>query len=76
MTHVRDHKTPYLIDPWDYIGPRRRKLLEDSWAGLFRKHILTALPVHKIASCYASGCGKAGQGNLCLPGGLDPSADA
>jgi hypothetical protein len=58
MIHVRDHKTPYLIDPWDYIGPRRRKLLEDSWAGLFRKHILTELPVHKIASCYASGCGR------------------
>lgn len=32
MIHARDHKTPYLIDPWDYLGPKRRKLLDGSWA--------------------------------------------
>lgn len=58
MIHVRDHKTPYLIDPWDYLGPKRRKLLDDSWAGLFREHILSELPVHKIASCYTDGFGR------------------
>ena len=39
MIHARDHKTPYLIDPWDYLGPKRRKLLDESWAGLFRGSI-------------------------------------
>jgi len=58
MIHVRDHKTPYLIDPWDYLGPKRRKLLDQSWAGLFREHILSELPVHKIASCYTDGFGR------------------
>ena len=58
MIHARDHKTPYLIDPWDYLGPKRRKLLDDSWAGLFREHILSELPVHKIASCYTDGFGR------------------
>jgi hypothetical protein len=58
MIHARDHKTPYLIDPWDYLGPKRRKLLDESWAGLFREHILSELPVHKIASCYADGFGR------------------
>lgn len=58
MIHARDHKTPYLIDPWDYLGPKRRKLLDESWAGLFREHILANLPVHKIASCYAAGFGR------------------
>jgi len=58
MICARDHKTPYLIDPWDYLGPKRRKLLDDSWAGLFREHILSELPVHKIASCYTDGFGR------------------
>ena len=58
MIHARDHKTPYLIDPWDYLGPKRRKLLDGSWAGLFREHILSELPVHKIASCYTEGFGR------------------
>lgn len=58
MIHARDHKTPYLIDPWDYLGPRRRKLLDGSWAGLFREHILAELPVGKIASCYTEGFGR------------------
>jgi len=58
MIRVRDHKTPYLLDPWDYIGPKRRKLLDDSWAGLFRKHILSELPVRKVTSCYTSGVGR------------------
>jgi hypothetical protein len=58
MIRARDHKTPYLIDPWDYLGPKRRKLLDQSWAGLFREHILSELPVHKIASCYTDGFGR------------------
>jgi hypothetical protein len=58
MIRARDHKTPYLIDPWEYLGPKRRKLLDGSWAGLFREHILSELPVHKIASCYTDGFGR------------------
>ena len=58
MIRTRDHKTPYLIDPWDYLGPKRRKLLDESWAGLFREHILSELPVHKIAPYYTEGFGR------------------
>ncbi len=58
MIHARDHKTPYLFDPWNYLGSKRRKLLDESWTGLFREHILPNLPVHKIASCYARGFGR------------------
>jgi len=58
MIRCRDHKTPYMIDPWEYLGPKRRKLLDESWAGLFREHILPELPVHKIASCYTDGFGR------------------
>jgi hypothetical protein len=58
MIRIRDHKTAYLIDPWEYLGPKRRKLLDTSWAGLFREHILPDLPVHKLASHYAEGFGR------------------
>ena len=26
MIHARDHQTPYLFDPWDYLGPKRKML--------------------------------------------------
>ena len=58
MLRANDHKTLYLIDPWGHLGPKRRKLLDESWAGLFREHILSGLPVHKIAPCYTDGFGR------------------
>jgi len=58
MIHTRDHQTSYLFDPWDYLGPKRKKLLTESWAGVFQEHILRELPVHKIAPCFSEGCGR------------------
>ena len=52
MIHTHDHQTPYLFDPWDYLGPKRKKLLTESWAGIFQEHILRALPVNKIAPIF------------------------
>jgi len=58
MIHVRDHKTGYMFDPWDYLGSKRRKLLEESWAGLFREHVLNELPVGKIAPFFHEDFGR------------------
>jgi hypothetical protein len=58
MIHTRDHQTGYLIDPWDYLGPKRKKLLSESWAGLFREHILVKLPVHKLARFFTEDFGR------------------
>ena len=58
MLRANDHKTLYLVDPWGHLGPKRRKLLDESWAGLFREHILSVLPVQKIAPCYTDGFGR------------------
>src|SRR5659263_316126 len=58
MIHTRDHQTTYLFDPWDYLGPKRKMLLSESWAGLFREHILAALPVHKLASSFTEDFGR------------------
>ena len=58
MIHTRDHQTDYLFDPWSYLGPKRRRLMEESWAGVFREHILRELPVHKIAPYFSEGFGR------------------
>ena len=58
MIHTRDHQTVYLFDPWDYLGPKRKMLLSESWAGLFREHILAELPVHKLAHFFTEDFGR------------------
>jgi hypothetical protein len=52
MIHTRDHKTAYLFDPWHFLGEKRRKLMDMSWAALFRAHILCELPVNKVAPFF------------------------
>src|SRR3989304_2766751 len=52
MFHARDCKTGSLFDKWAYMGPKRRKLLDDSWAGLFRREDLPELPVEKLATAF------------------------
>lgn len=52
MIYVKDHKTLDMFDNWRHLGPKRRKRLESSWAGLFREHILTRLPVEDVARHY------------------------
>ena len=34
------------------LGPKRWKLLDSSWSGIFRKYILEKLPVDKIAGHF------------------------
>jgi len=52
MIHIKDHKTRNIFDPLPYLGPKRRKLMESSWAKLFRDHVLLSLPVDKIFENY------------------------
>ena len=52
MINIKDHKTLNMFDPLPYLGPRRRRLMESSWAKLFRDHVLFALPVDKIFKNY------------------------
>lgn len=58
MIYAKDHKQGYLLDPWDYLGPKRRLLMEQSWAGLFREEILNNLPVGELAKHYDSSNGR------------------
>ena len=58
MFHVRDRRTGSLFDPWAYLGPKRRRLLDRSWAGLFRKEILPHLPVEAITAAFHARLGR------------------
>jgi len=58
MIHTRDHKTSYIFDPWHFLGEKRRKLMDQSWAGLFREHILCELPVEKLAPHFSDTMGR------------------
>ncbi len=53
MFFTKDHKTLNMFDPLEHLGPRRRKLLEGSWAHLFREEILPDLPVHELTVRYS-----------------------
>lgn len=52
MIRIKNHKQMDLFDPWGYLSPKRRKMLDESWSGLFKKHVLEALPIDKIASYF------------------------
>ena len=52
MIHIKDHKTPDMFDPFPFLGPKRKQRIEESWANIFREHILTMLPVDKVFSKY------------------------
>ena len=58
MIYTKDRKTAPLFDPLKHLGPKRRKLMDESWAGLFRKHILCELPVNRVIPFFTDGFGR------------------
>jgi len=48
MFTLRDRRTGDLFDRWSDLGEKRRRLLERSWAGVFRDHLLVELPVDEL----------------------------
>jgi hypothetical protein len=58
MINVKNHKQGDLFDPWRHLGPKRRRLLEQSWAGLFREHILEELPVDELTPFFKEDFGR------------------
>ena len=58
MINVKDHKTGYLWDQWEHLGPKRRKLLQESWAGLFQNHVLPYLPVERVIPFFSETMGR------------------
>jgi len=54
MIYTKDHKTLNMFEPFAHLGDKRLKLMEQSWAKLFREEILPDLPVSKIVEHYDS----------------------
>ena len=48
MIRINDHKQQQIFDPWSFLSPKRRRMLDESWPGLFREHLLRELPVDKL----------------------------
>lgn len=58
MLTRRDHRSGVVFDPWEYLGPQRRKLLEQSWAGVIRGQLLKDLPVNELAGGFCDDFGR------------------
>jgi len=58
MINIKDHKTGHLWDPWEHLGEKRRKLLDESWAGAFREHILHQLPIDAVIPFFSETQGR------------------
>jgi hypothetical protein len=58
MIRIQDHKQLKIFDPWAFLSPKRRRMLEDSWSGLFQREILPALPVRAIIPYFNSSFGR------------------
>lgn len=58
MINIKNHRQQPIFDSWLHLGPKHRKLLDESWAGLFQREILQELPVHKLACYFDSGFGR------------------
>lgn len=58
MINIGDHKQIPLFDPWVHLGEKCRKLVDDSWAGIFQREILPDLPVNKLFKYFSSSNGR------------------
>jgi hypothetical protein len=47
-----------MFDPFSHLGPKRLRMLTDSWPGLFRRELLPNLPVHLLSKHYARDMGR------------------
>lgn len=57
MIRINDHKQQDLFDPWHFLSPKRRRMLDESWPGLFREHLLCELPVDQLRPFLREGFG-------------------
>lgn len=58
MIRIKNHKQQQLFDPWSHLSPKRRKMLDEDWPGLFRENLLEVLPVDQMLPHFANGIGR------------------
>ena len=70
MIRIKDHKQLEMFDPWDFLSPKRRRLLDESWPGLFREQLLCELPIRKLRPFLRDGVGRPSKELYTLLGAL------
>ena len=70
MIRIKDHKQLDMFDPWDFLSPKRRRMLDQSWPGLFREHLLCELPVQCIRPFFREDFGRPSKELYTLLGAL------
>jgi len=58
VIHIRDMFQQQLFDKWGHFGPKRLRILKESWAGLFQEHILEILPVSLLVPFFSDDSGR------------------
>jgi hypothetical protein len=58
MIRIKNHKQQQLFDPWSHLSPKRRKMLDEDWPGLFWEHLLEVLPVDQMLPHFTNGIGR------------------
>ena len=52
MIKVKNPNQFNIFDPWGFLSPKRRKILDAEWPGLFREHILPSIPIKKVIKYF------------------------
>jgi hypothetical protein len=76
MIRIKDQNQGVLFDPWHFLSPKRRDLLDQSWAGLFQKELLCELPVDEVAASFKEDRGRPTKEPLYRTWSFTPSASA
>lgn len=58
MRRIDSNPQGFLIDPFDFLGTKRKELLESGWPVLFRNTLLDKIPLEEIQSCFHSRMGR------------------
>ncbi|MBU1570425.1 MAG: transposase [Proteobacteria bacterium] len=58
MIKVKNPNQFDIFDPWAFLTPKRRQLLDSGWPGLFREHILPSIPVDKVSKYFNATFGR------------------
>ena len=58
MINVKNPNQRDIFDPWAFLTPKRRQMLEAGWPGLFREHILPSIPVNKVSKYFNATFGR------------------
>jgi len=58
MIKVKNPNQLNIFDPWDWLTPKRRQMLDAGWPGIFREQILPSIPVNKVSKHFSDTLGR------------------